>query len=86
MLVNLFSFSRSAQTASMAQLDVRPIAHFQALEVTTHPEVEGLSLIGSDNFLSWRLIVKFFTVNLSLPLILKGQLPVSGERLYTNTG
>ena len=35
------------------------------------------------NILSWRLIMKYFLVILSLPLIQEEQLSVSGERMCT---
>ena len=35
------------------------------------------------NILSWRLIMKYFLVILSLPLIQEGQLSVSGKRMCT---
>ena len=42
--------------------------------------LEGSTPAEVDNILSWRLIMKYF---LSLPLIQKGQLSVSGESMCT---
>ena len=61
----------------MGELDGRP---------SGDQEVVGLIPAGSGNNLSWRLIMKYFLVIFSLPLIQEGQLSVSGERMYTNTG
>ena len=60
----------------MAQLDVpsRP---------TGDQEVAGSTPAKVSNILSWRLIMKYFLVFLSLPLIQEGQLSVSGERMGT---
>ena len=64
----------------MAQLDARP---------TGDQEVGGSTPAGSatswvSNILSWRFDHDIFsTVILSLPLIQKGQLSVSGERICT---
>ena len=61
----------------MGELDGRP---------SGDQEVVGLIPAGSGNNLSWRLIMKYFLVIFSLPLIQEGQLSGSGERMYTNTG
>ena len=59
----------------MAQLDARP---------TNGQEVAGLTPAGSATFVRGDLIMTHFsTVILSLPLIQKGQLSVSDERLCT---
>ena len=51
---------------------------------TGDQEVAGSTPTEVGNILSWRLIMKYFsTVILSLPLIQKGQLSVSGERMCT---
>ena len=52
---------------------------------TGDQEVAGSTPAEVGNILSWRLIMKFSTVVLSLPLIQEGQLSVSGERMH-NTG
>ena len=61
----------------MAQLDAR---------LTGDQEVTGLIPAWSGNIISWQLIRKYFLVILSLPLILEGQLLVSGRRMCTSTG
>ena len=53
----------------MAQLDARQTGDLEVAEV--------------GNILSWRLIMKYSTVILFLPLIKEGQLSVSGERMCT---
>ena len=45
---------------------------------TENQEVAGLTPA-----LSWRLIMKYFLVILSLPLMQEGQLSVSGKRICT---
>ena len=60
--------------ASVAQLDARP---------TRDQEVAGSTTAEIGNILSRRLIMRFSSVILSLPLILEGQLSVSGERMCT---
>ena len=50
---------------------------------TGDQEVAGSTPAEVGNILSWRLIVIFSTVILSLPLIQEGQLSVSGERMCT---
>ena len=58
----------------MAQLDARP----------TGDQVADSTPAEVGNILSWRLIMKYFSmVILSLPLIQEGQLSVSGERMCT---
>ena len=63
-----------SQPASVAQLDARP---------SGDQEVGGSTPAKVGNILSWRLIMKFSTVILLLPLIQKGQLSVTGERMCT---
>ena len=58
--------------ASVAQLDTRR---------TGGQEVAGSNPAKVGNILSWRLIMKYFLVILSLLLIQEGQLSVSGERM-----
>ena len=60
--------------ASVAQLDARP---------TGDQEVAGSTPTEVGNILSWRLIMEFSTVILSLLLIQEGQLSVSGGRMCT---
>ena len=50
---------------------------------TGDQEVAGSTPAEVGNILSWRLIMKYSTVILSLPLIEEGQLSVSGERMCT---
>ena len=61
----------------MAQSDARP---------TGDQKVAGSIPTGSGNILSWRLIMKYFTVILSFLLIQEGQLSMSGEKMFTRTG
>ena len=60
--------------ASVVQLDVHP---------TGDQEVAGSTPAKVSSILSWRLIMKYFLVILSLPLIQEGQLSVSGKRMCT---
>ena len=50
---------------------------------TGDQEVAGSTPAEVGNILLWRLIMKYFTVIFSLPLIQEGQLSVSGERMCT---
>ena len=63
-------------SASVAQLDARPTEDQEMRRPGFDPRWIG-------NILSWRLIMKYFLVFLSLPLIHEGQLSVSGERMCT---
>ena len=62
--------------ASLAQLDVHPPGD----------RVGGSIPARSGNILSWRLIMKYFLVILSLQLIQNGELSVCDERISTSTG
>ena len=59
---------------SVAQLDACP---------TGDQEVEGSTPTGLATFFCGDLIMKYFPVILSLPLIQEVQLSVSGERMFT---
>ena len=67
-------YERCPGPASVAQLDACP---------TEDQEVVGSTPAEVGNILSWRLIMKYFLVILSLRLIQEGQLSVSGERMCT---
>ena len=60
-------------SASVTKLDASP---------TGDQEIAGSTPVAS-NILWWRLIMKYFVVILSPPLIQEGQLSVSGEKMCT---
>ena len=52
----------------------------------TSDQVAGSILAVCQHSFSWKLIMKYFLVALSLLLIQEGQLAVSGENMCTSTG
>ena len=71
-----FPRHQKKEPATMAQSDACQ---------TGGQEVENSIPAGSDNILSWILIMKYFLFIHSLPLIQERQLSVSGERMCTST-
>ena len=69
-----FLFLKENMPASVTQLDAR---------LTGDQEVVGSTFAISSTLFFLRLIMKYFLVILSLPLIQGGQLSVSGERMCT---
>ena len=57
---------------AVAQLGARPTGDARPTGLGFDPRLVG-------NILMWRLIMKYFVVILSLPLIQEGQLSVSGK-------
>ena len=68
--------NRGLKYSGLGGSDARPTGDQEA--AASNPAEAG-------NILSWRLIVTFFTVILSLPLIQEGQLSVSCKRYWLTT-
>ena len=51
-----------------------------------HQEFTDLISTGAGTILSWRSIIKYFLQSFSPSTASKGQLSVSGERIYTSSG